>query len=658
VQAQTRIAVAPLKPVLIYDGDCAFCSFWIRRWQQITGDRVEYLPFQAGQVASRFSELALPQLAQSVHLVQTDGSVFSGAEAALRALALGNRATWALPLYLRSSVARGSAEGAYRFVADHRSFFSFLTRFWWGNRLEPTTYILTHSILIRLLALTYLIAFMSLWSQVNGLIGKRGILPATQTIEALRNHAETAGIKLDRYRLFPTFCWFDATDRFLNLQCAAGVSLAGLVILGVGPAPCLFLLWLIYLSLCTISREFLGFQWDNLLLETGFLAIFLAPLRFLPWRTYASSSRPSTLVIWLFRWLLFRLLFESGCVKLLSQDESWSNLTALTFHYETQPLPTSIAWHVHQLPIWMHKASCFLMFAVELIFPFFIFGPRRLRHLTGLIFIAFQVGIFLTGNYCFFNLLMIVLCVSLFDDEALRAVALKLRIPGPRAVLGSQQQRKQGGVQIHSALPAESNTLRAEDGSRSGLWKGFMRLAVALLVLLLTVPQLFHMLGNRSRPQFASNAMQEWFAPFRTFNSYGLFAVMTRPRYEIIVQGSSDGQNWLDYEFKYKPGDPRRRPGFVAPHQPRLDWQMWFAALGDYRNNPWFVQFCGRLLQNSPDVLSLLKTNPFPGGAPRYIRAQFYEYHFTDRRTRRATGAWWQREFKGDYLPPLSLRPD
>jgi len=183
-----------------------------------------------------------------------------------------------------------------------------------------------------------------------------------------------------------------------------------------------------------------------------------------------------------------------------------------------------------------------------------------------------------------------------------------------------------------------------------------MTLAIALLVLLLTVPQVFHMFSSGSRSRSGSNALQEWFAPFRTFNSYGLFAVMTRPRYEIIVQGSNDGQTWLDYEFKYKPGDPQRRPGFVAPHQPRLDWQMWFAALGDYRSNPWFVQFCGRLLQNSPDVPALLKTNPFPTAPPRYVRALLYEYHFTDRATRRETGAWWRRELKGEYLPVLSLR--
>ena len=178
----------------------------------------------------------------------------------------------------------------------------------------------------------------------------------------------------------------------------------------------------------------------------------------------------------------------------------------------------------------------------------------------------------------------------------------------------------------------------------------------AVVVLLLTTPQLFGMFRDHSRPRTFSGKMQAWFAPLRTFNSYGLFAVMTRPRYEIVVQGSNDGEAWLDYEFKYKPGDPRRRPGFVAPHQPRLDWQMWFAALGRYQDNPWFVQFCARLLQDSPEASSLLKTNPFPKNPPRYVRAMLYEYHFTDRATRRLNGEWWRREPKGQYLPVISLR--
>jgi hypothetical protein len=176
-------------------------------------------------------------------------------------------------------------------------------------------------------------------------------------------------------------------------------------------------------------------------------------------------------------------------------------------------------------------------------------------------------------------------------------------------------------------------------------------------VLFLTVPQVLEMLGT-SRERHQRNSIERWFGPLASFNSYGLFAVMTRPRYEIIVQGSKDGETWLDYEFKYKPGDVKRRPGFVAPHQPRVDWQMWFAALGSYENNPWFVQFCVHLLQNSPRVLALLKTNPFPGGAPRYIRARLYEYHFTTPSTRRATGQWWDRELKGEYLPVISLREE
>src|SRR5882762_1191664 len=427
---------------MIFDGDCNFCRFWIRRWNRATRDAIDYLPFQDPAVLARFPEIPRSDFESAVKLIETDGSVYRGAQAAFRALAYNPRKKWLLAWYKHSPAFAKTSEWGYRLVATHRGFSSALTRLAWGRDPEPATHSFTAWLFLRSLGLIYLVAFVSLWVQIIGLVGAKGILPAHLTMETNRQLMAEAKVGLEHYHQVPTLCWFNASDRFLKFQCAAGTLLAILLIIGFASVPCLFLLWLIYLSLATVCREFLGFQWDNLLLEAGFLAIFLPRLQLLPGLSRAGP--PSRIVLWLLRWLLFRLMFESGCVKLLSHDPTWSDLTALTFHYETQPLPTWIAWHVHHLPVWMHKASCLLMFGVELVVPFFIFGPRRLRIIAGLILIVFQISIFLTGNYCFFNLLTILLCFALFDDHALRAVVLKFRITEARAVLGSQRARMQG----------------------------------------------------------------------------------------------------------------------------------------------------------------------------------------------------------------------
>ena len=637
MRSAARIANPPIRPLLIYDGDCNFCARWIRRWRGITGERVDYLPYQDPNVPGRFSELQREQLETSVHFVQTDGSVFTGAEAALRSLAENPREHWLLDWYVHSSIFARVSERLYRFVAEHRRFFSLLTRLGWGERTEVPTHFLVRWTFLRALGLIYLFAFVSLWVQVRGLLGTNGIEPAQMTMEGVSR--QISG--WEGFHLFPSLCWFNSSDTSVQVQCAAGTMLAVLLLTGLAPVPCLFLLWLIYLSLCTVGREFLSFQWDILLLEVGFLALFFAPLQWLPrlWR----APQPSKVALWLLRWLLFRLMFESGCVKLLSGDPTWHNLTALSFHYETQPLPTWIGWYAHQLPVWFQKASTVGMFVIELAIPFLIFAPRRLRLLAGGAVAALQVFILLTGNYCFFNLLTIALCLTLLDDAALasllRRFGIKVRVPEMAEVnLIAAEKDRQG--------------FRQRAGRR---WPVQITLPVAGIILVLSVLQLAEMFRRHLAWPAPLRGLYSWVMPFRTVNSYGLFAVMTTNRLEIIVQGSNDGTNWLDYEFKYKPGDLQRRPRFVEPHQPRLDWQMWFAALGDYRGNPWFVNFCVRLMQNSPDVVRLLRHNPFPQARPRYIRAVVYEYHFTDLATRRKTGAWWRREFKGGYLPVISL---
>ena len=628
---------------MIYDGDCNFCSLWIHRWQVTTGDHLDYLPFQDPRVAARFPEVPRGQFETAVQLIESDGRVYGGAEAVFRALAHSPHGDWLLDWHEHSPVFARVTEWGYRLVARHRGFFSALTRLAWGRHLEPPTHNLARWIFLRSLGLIYLAAFVSLWVQIIGLVGSNGILPANAAMETMRQRADAQHLGLERYHLVPTLCWFKATDRFLTFQCVAGATLAVLLIVGVAPAPCLFLLWLIYLSLATVCREFLGFQWDNLLLETGFLAIFLAPLQL--WPRSSRAAPPSRLVLWLLRWLLFKLMFQSGCVKLLSGDPAWRKLTALTFHYETQPLPTWIGWYAHQLPAWAQRASASAMFGIELFVPFLIFAPRRPRQLACLVLVVFQALIFLTGNYCFFNLLTVALCLLLLDDAALKAfLPARLReslSPGERAFPRAKTSPA-NGVREDARPPVRKWPVQAT----------MPLAAIAVVTALLQFSSVFRVPVPWPRPFLASYG---WLEPFRSFNSYGLFAVMTTARPEIIIEGSNDGVTWLAYEFKYKPGDINRRPGFVEPHQPRLDWQMWFAALGTYRRNPWLVNFCVRLLQGSPQVLGLLERNPFPDAPPRYIRAVAYDYRFTDLATRRKTGAWWRRQEKGAYLPAFSL---
>ncbi len=622
--APATVASPPTKPLLLFDGDCNFCRFWIRRWQTITGDRIDYLPFQEPTVAGRFPELNPSQLGESVHLVEPSGQVSTGAAAVFRSLASNPRWRWPLLAYGASPLFAGASEWAYGQVAQNRTTFSLLTRVLWGSNPELPRYQRVRWLFLRSVSLIYLLAFVSLWVQVDGLIGHEGILPADEYMTAAGRYFESPSATGTRWHAMPTLCWISAGNAFLHTLCAAGVTASLLLLTGVAPALSALALWILYLSLCVVGRDFLSFQWDALLLETGFLCIFLAPFRL---RARGRSDLPvPRVVLWLLRWLLFRLMFESGCVKLLSGDLSWQHLTALDFHYETQPLPTWIAWYAHQLPSIFHKFCVVVMFGIELALPFFIFSPRRLRIAAGFGIALLQLWILLTGNYGFFNYLTLVLCLALLDDAAIRrwfpgrgqAEAAREPAPGPR-------------------------------------WQSWAFGLVGLLVLSATTPPLLALFRWQPVWLGPASALSEWLTPFRTFNRYGLFAVMTTSRPEIVVEGSNDGQHWLAYTFKYKPGAVDRRPRFVAPHQPRLDWQMWFAALGTPQQNPWFVQFCSRLLTGSPDVLALLEKNPFPTAPPKHVRAVVYEYHFR-RPEKGQKSDWWQREPLGTYLPSISKR--
>jgi lipase maturation factor 1 len=632
-QPPTIVAARPSRPLMIYDGDCGFCKFWIVRWQQTTAGAVDYIASQEPCVAEQFPELSRERLAAAVQLVETDGAVHEGADAVFRALAYNPHFRWPQWFYERVPGVAPVTEAAYALVARRRTFFSLLTRMLWGTDPTAPAQELVRWVFLRALGLIYLCAFLSLGTQIFGLIGHGGILPAAHLMENARIQLDQKGVGLARYWMLPTLCWVSASDPFLRLLCGAGVAMSVLVVFDIAPAVCLFLLWLVYLSLATVCAEFLGFQWDNLLLEIGLLAIFFAPPQLLP--GIKRPAPPSRVMLWLLRWLLFRLMFESGLVKLVSGDETWSKLRALNFHYETQPLPTWVGWYAHQLPPGVQRGCVAFMFIIELAVPLLIFAPRRLRSVGCALLLLLQVVIFLTGNYCFFNLLTMALCVLMLDDRLL-VKFLPAKWPG-RILKGAS-----------AAPPPGKKPPRG--------WPLWVTIPLAVVVLLLSVPQVFYTAGILRGNVFGYETLAGWAEPFRSVNGYGLFAVMTTRRLEIVVEGSNDRQHWLPYEFKYKPGDVMRRPGFVAPHQPRLDWQMWFAALGSYRENRWFVNFCVRLLQGSPDVIKLLEHDPFPDAPPRYIRAEVYEYHFTSFKERRETGAWWRREFEGEYLPVVSIR--
>jgi predicted DCC family thiol-disulfide oxidoreductase YuxK len=627
VNPRLRVAKIPNRPVILYDGDCRFCTLWIRRWRQITGDGVDYIPFQDDQVAQLYPEVPRQGLEAAVHFLDIDGVVYSGAEAVFRSLATNPAWGWPLRLYREWPWFAHATERNYAFIARRRLAFSRLTRLMWGQHVERLDYYLVRRLFLVSLGLIYLIAFVSLGVQVQGLIGKDGILPVADLMSRAHQAVTAEGIGISRFHLLPTLCWFDASDGFPKLQCAAGAGLALLLIVGVAPPLCLALLWVLYLSLTTVGGDFLAFQWDNLLLEVGFLAIFLGPFQLLPRR---ARERPtSRTALWLLRLLLFKLMFLSGVVKLASGDPAWRSLSALTYHYETQPLPNWVAWYVHQLPFWFQKTSCVAMFLVELVIPFLIFMPRRIRMVGGLLLTLLQILILVTGNYTFFNWLTLTLCILLVDDFALRRL-----------------------------LPQKISTLYLQHtGSPSA--RAFVRaLRIAPIVIIFVSISMIQLLAPlRLVPSWTSPVVDayRWLSPFRTVNSYGLFAVMTTERPEIIVEGSEDGRDWKEYGFPYKPGDLNRRPRFVAPYQPRVDWQMWFAALGNARQNPWFINFCIRVLQGSPNVLALLQKNPFPEKPPKYIRARLYDYRFTTFAERGRTGAWWKRTLKGEYLPPISL---
>jgi predicted DCC family thiol-disulfide oxidoreductase YuxK len=595
--------MAPELPTLVYDGDCTICRYWVTYWQGLTDGRIAFRAYQ--DAAADFSMIPLEAFKRAIQLIEPDGQVYSGAAATFRILRRApGRAVWWW-CYARVPGFAVLSEWAYAYLARRRGLLERLTKLLWGPALQAERYALVSWVFLRLFGAIYIAAFTSLGVQILGLSGHAGIAPVDDYLQAVRQAFGNSA-----YRLLPTLFWVNSSDAALVAGTVAGALLGVLVVVDRWTRPALIGLFALYLSYVYAGQGFMSFQWDVLLLEVGFLAIFL--------------TGGSRIVVWLYRWLVFRYLFLAGIVKLLSGDPTWHNLTALEYHFWTQPLPTPLAWYAAQLPTWLLIGGTAATLVIELGSVFLIFLPRRLRAVAACCVLLLQSLILLTGNYNFFNLLTMLLCVFLFDDAALRRII-------PHWIASRADSR--------AALPRRTATVIAA--------------VLALIVLPVGLNRIWQTLAHSDLPLLG--ALTRAVSPLFIVNPYGLFAVMTTARPEIVIEGSTDGETWREYVFRYKPGPLSRPALWNIPHQPRLDWQMWFAALGSVRDNPWVASLMLRLLEGSPSVLALFDSNPFADGPPKYIRAQLYDYRFADRRTHAATGQWWVRRPEGLYFPEVSL---
>ena len=593
------------KPLLIYDGDCGFCGYWARYWQKLTGDSVCYRPYQ--DVAAQYPAISPAEFQRAVQYIAPDGRTASAAEASFLTLSHARgKGVW-LALYRRLPGFAAISERAYTFIAAHRSAFYRISLCLWGRDYAPPRHALIAFLFTRLFGLIYLAAFISFGVQANGLIGSHGILPLADWVNAVG-----ARIGPVRFYLMPMVFWWNASDLAIQVACWAGAGLSLLVVFNVLPRLSLLLLYVLYLSLLYGGQEFMTYQWDTFLLEAGFLTLLMSFVK--------------TPGLWLLRWLLFRFLFMSGMVKLLSGDPNWRNLSALAYHFLTQPLPTPLAWYAAHLPPRVLTCATAAMFFVELILPFGIFGPRRVRFFAAFGILLLQSCILITGNYNWFNLQTMLLCLLLFDDAALQKV-MPQRLIRLLSIRGSHAEPRRAVTVIGRAL--------------------------ALLIVFCSLVQMAVRFGGN--PPAVAQTVDGLIEPLHIVSPYGLFAVMTTKRDEIVIEGSDDGVNWREYSFRYKPGDLARGPRWNVPHQPRLDWQMWFAALEDPRGLRWFSRFLQRLLENEPAVTGLLEENPFPDKPPAYVRAQFYDYSYTSGEAK-AQGLWWERHLLGLYFPTVHLK--
>ena len=687
---------------MVWDGDCGFCKLCADRFSYYKCQSVELIPYQS--LYKIYPDAPKKDFSKSVFLFTPRGNIYKGAEAVFRFFSESPWIGWTFKLYQKSKLFSVLSEWGYRFVADHRKQFSWLVNLFWGKSFIPSTFQISGWIYARALAVTVLFAFISLWSQALGLIGSEGIIPFQEHLNYYQDNFLLEN-NFSKWFLKPTLLWFVKGDLGLDILFFFGVIASLFLFFGFIPHVCSLVIWFCYLSFVVVSRPFLNFQWDLLLLE-----VVLVSFLFFPWVTkekvgyFQQSNSIGRWLVWL---LLFKLMFESGVVKFtyFGADGSnhWIDLSALNFHFWTQPIPTKFSWYFHWLPNWFHKTSLVITYLVELILPFFIFFPRRFRNIScaGIIFL--QVMIMITGNYGFFNLLTIGLSLTLIDDQTIPVVLKKY-------------------------FKKLNSNIRVKK-KRYLLIKNFLCFSYLIMFFITGIFYLkLDFKGNRNdklsrktEPSFLTDSAVQAAQVSRSMNSYGLFRVITHNRPEIIISYSTDRQNWNTYHFSYKPDDLNKAPSFFLPHMPRLDWQLWFEGLyierimksptslelykrflevmvntdvklGNinlenfftktelleinnldknyrelyikncqfYLNNYidhsyWFGMFLRGLKKGNSDILSLISEDTIEINNPNWLRVELYYYNFSNP-DEKEKGDWWSREKIKEVSFDISLK--
>ena len=515
-------------------------------------------------------------------------------------------------------------------------------RWWTGpGPAGPPGHLLPRWLFLRALGLIYFSAFYSLVFQIRGLLGPHGLLPAGLYLADI---SRAAG--LQRYWYAPTLLWLNSSSSILLSLCWIGMIASLMLVLNIQPRAMLIFCFVVFLSFVAAAQDFSGYQSDGMLLCAGLLSIFLAPSGLRP--GFGEAEPPSRAPRFLLRFLWFTIYFESGLAKYLGGDPEWRHLTALNDYYQNGPLPTWLGWYAQQLPHRFHAATAFSTLFIELFLVWLVFLPRPFLILCFLIVTPFEVGIILSANYAFLNYLVLSLGILLLDDRfLLRFLPLGWALPVRR----NYESTRSANVSSERTSPSDPWQVQAFISSLSMWLRGIFLAWVGYAMFFLLLHDYLGPLPLPAAPVL-------WLEPFRVANQYGLFGRMTRFRYEIEFQGSSDDKNWTAYPFRYKPQDPYEPPGIYAPYQPRFDWNLWFASLGDWQGNPFVVHTEEQLLVNNPDVLQLFKENPFPGQPPIQVRAVLWQYWFTDITTKRKSGQWWRRQLLGPYAPTLEREAD
>ncbi|XP_069838241.1 lipase maturation factor 1 isoform X2 [Dendropsophus ebraccatus] len=507
--------------------------------------------------------------------------------------------------------------------------------------LLPGTYWLTRIVLLRATAAIYFVAFLVAYHQNKQLIGERGLLPCRLHLDNIKRYFG-GKIGMDAISHAPTVLWgldWSAMDAHLdNIALLGLVVSAFIVITGCANMIMMGTLWILYHSIVSVGQLWYSFGWESQLLETGFLGIFLCPF----WSLSRVPERtpPSGIVIWAYRWLIFRIMLGAGLIKIRG-DKCWRDLTCMNYHYETQPVPNPLAYYMHRNPEGFHQFETLVNHFIELVVPFFIFMGRRLCIVNGILQVLFQVLLILSGNLSFLNWLTMVPSIACFDDASLSFLfsskdgSAKHRVSKIQRQPGPGERPRSPGSYIRQVL----------------------HISLCILIAYLSVPVVLNLVNSRQ-------VMNASFNPLRIVNTYGAFGSVTKDRTEVIIQGTSslDPNDpkavWEEYEFKCKPGNLTRRPCVISPYHYRLDWLMWFAAFQTYEQNEWIIHLAGKLLANDPTATSLLAFNPFQEKEPpRWIRGEHFRYKFTRIwGTHASEGKWWIRKRIAPYFPPLNLQ--